>query len=150
MVGLVAISDMDGSGIRSGVPASPRVVKVERRGAGGVWRVRRGRPAFPDDLLDLVRNGVTRSQDRSRFFMGVVAGLLERGFTVDGVYDFCPVFPDGISRFVLSGPRTACGTRLSGLTPRVGGVSAIPTAPAAPLPAPLACAPVVALGHASG
>ena len=52
---------------------------------------------LPDDLLDLIRNGVSRSQDRSRFFMGVVAGLKELGFTVDGVYDLLSRFPRGIA-----------------------------------------------------
>jgi hypothetical protein len=53
--------------------------------------------ALPDDLFDLVRDGVRRSQDRSRFFMGVVAGLKERGFTVDDVYDLLARYPNGIA-----------------------------------------------------
>ena len=88
---------------------------------------------LPDDLLDLVRNGVTRSQDRSRFFMGVVAGLKERGFTVDGVYDLLSRFPRGISEKYLR-PKDRLRHEVERAYAKVG-VSAIPGA-AAPLPAP--------------
>ena len=53
--------------------------------------------ALPDDLMDLILNGVPQSRDRSRMFMGVVAGLKELGFTVDGVYRLLARYPDGIA-----------------------------------------------------
>ena len=53
--------------------------------------------SLPDDLMDLVRNGVARDKDRSRFFMGVVAGLKERGASVEGVYDLLSKYPNGIA-----------------------------------------------------
>ena len=51
--------------------------------------------------MDLIRNGVPQSRDRSRMFMGVVAGLKELGFTVDGVYRLLARYPDGIAEKYL-------------------------------------------------
>jgi hypothetical protein len=89
---------------------------------------------LPDDLLDLVRNGVTRSQDRSRFFMGVVAGLKERGFTVDGVYELLARYPNGIADKYLS-PRDRLKREIERAYAKVGA-SATPGAPVPPVSSP--------------
>ena len=114
MVGLSQYQDLDGGGIRSGVPASPCVVEAERRGTQGVSSAGADdvdESALPDDLMELVRNGVTRSRDRSRMFMGVVAGLKELGFTVEGVYRLLARYPGRNCSEVLAaqGPAAARG-----------------------------------------
>jgi hypothetical protein len=53
--------------------------------------------ALPDDLMELIRDGVPQSRDRSRMFMGVMAGLKELGFTVEGVYRLLARYPGGIA-----------------------------------------------------
>jgi hypothetical protein len=52
----------------------------------------------PEGLMDLIRNGVSRSRDRSRIFMGVLADLKRFGFTVDGAYELLARYPDGIAQ----------------------------------------------------
>ena len=51
---------------------------------------------LPDSLMDLIRNGVSRSRDRSRVFMGVLADLKARGFSAEGAYRLLARYPDGI------------------------------------------------------
>jgi hypothetical protein len=94
---------------------------------------------LPDDLLDLVHNGVTRSQDRSRFFMGVIAGLKERGFAVDGVYDLLSRYPNGIAEKYLK-PKDRLRREIERAYDKIDAVAASPGASAPPvsLPAPLA------------
>jgi hypothetical protein len=90
---------------------------------------------LPDDLLDLVRNGVTRSQDRSRFFMGVIAGLKERGFTVDDVYDLLSRYPNGIADKYLN-PKDRLRREIERAYAKVGAGVASPGATAPPVPSP--------------
>ena len=53
--------------------------------------------SLPDDLLDLIRDGVSGTKDRSRAFMHAVGRLKDHGATVDGVYDLMSRYPDGIA-----------------------------------------------------
>ena len=57
--------------------------------------------ALPEDLTELIRDGVPQSRDRSRMFMGVVAGLKERSFTVDGVHELHARYPGSIDQKYL-------------------------------------------------
>ena len=52
---------------------------------------------LPDDLLDLIRNGVTQAKDRSRAFMGAVARLKQSRASVDAIFDLLSKYPDGIA-----------------------------------------------------
>src|ERR1700733_6643812 len=96
---------------------------------------------LPDDLLDLIRNGVSRAQDRSRFFMGVIAGLKERGFTVDGVYQLLARYPDGIAEKYLQ-PKDRLKHEIERAYNKVGassppGAAARPVSSPVPLSSPL-------------
>ena len=57
--------------------------------------------ALPDDLMELIRNGVPQSRDRSRIFMGVVADLKARGLSAEGVYRLLARYPAGIAKKYL-------------------------------------------------
>jgi putative DNA primase/helicase len=53
--------------------------------------------SVPDDLMDLIRDGVSGTKDRSRAFMHAVGRLKDHGATVDGVTDLMSRYPDGIA-----------------------------------------------------
>jgi hypothetical protein len=96
--------------------------------------------SLPDDLLDLIRNGVTREKDRSRFFMGAIAGLKERGASVDAIFDLLSKYPGGIASKYLRP-----NDRLRREIERV--YAKLPDAPPIP-PVPITIAPMYDSHHA--
>lgn len=87
---------------------------------------------LPDDLMELIRNGVPQSRDRSRMFMGVVAGLKELGFTVEGVYRLLARYPGGIAQKYLQ-PKDRLKREIERAYAKI-----IQAAPASPATAPSA------------
>jgi hypothetical protein len=85
--------------------------------------------SLPDDLLEFIRDGVPQSRDRSRMFMGVVAGLKELGLTVEGVYRLLARYPGGIAEKYLK-PKD----RLMHEVERVYAKLQVGTASSAPAP----------------
>jgi hypothetical protein len=83
---------------------------------------------LPDDLVEFIRYGVSRSRDRSRMFMAVVAALKTLGYTAGGVYRLLASYPGGIAQKYLT-PRD----RLRPEVDRAYGKVATP-APAPPAP----------------
>jgi hypothetical protein len=78
-------------------PVSSRANGQETQGGESADAAAVDESDLPDSLTDLIRNGVSRSRDRSRIFMGVLADLKARGFAAEGAYEVLARHPDGIA-----------------------------------------------------
>ncbi len=102
-------------------------------GAGGADTI--DEAFVPDDLMDLIRNGAPRDKDRSRLFMGAVAGLKELGSSVNAIFSLLMSYPDGIASKYLR-PKNRLRREIERAYNKLPDASGVPPVPPVASPQP--------------